>query len=285
MFRFTAGLILSISGPLLIPLCLRWPLLQLLNNSYLCPQLVFCSKSRLILYQGEHRHITPKIYKKFLHRCLSFYVCRCPCVCVLCPYLIVKLISNFQIQRTNVCIQQLHLSADFDVLVIENVWVLMSFMLIVCDNRVAWYYNELHFYFIESGHNIYCSLVMCCNGIYNGVVPATNLCDVPFFLVMSQVPRQMYIKAESNPLDSNLRSSWSIAFLVCKPLWHQNSTKFKDALFCSEKPLLSDKRIGVWNSDPWGAVGGLLSKACIFGPDGDIYTKCYTIAIENYMMN
>ena len=76
--------------------------------------------------------------------------------------------------------------------------------LIVCHNRVARYLNELNFYFIELGQNIYCSPVMRCNGIYNGVVPATNLCDVPFFLVVSS---QIYIKAEANPLDSNLLSS------------------------------------------------------------------------------
>lgn len=85
----------------------------------------------------------------------------------------------------------------------------------------------------------------------------------------------MYIKAEANALDSNLRSSWSIAFLVCIPLWHQNSTKFKYVLFRCEKPLLSDKRIGVWYSDHWGVVGGLLRKAYVFGPDSDIYKMLY----------
>ena len=144
----------------------------------------------------------------------------------------------------------------------------MTFVPIICHNWVARYFNEFHFYILELGYNCYGSSVLCGNGIYDSIVPAANLSNFPLFSdnVTSPKPNS----AEPKALDSNLCSSWSTAFSVCRPLWHQNSTNLSGVLFLRAKPLLSDRRIGVWHSDPWGVVGGLLRKACIFGPDNDM---------------
>lgn len=45
---------------------------------------------------------------------------------------------------------------------------------------------------------------------------------------------------------------------------------FRGVLFLRVKFLLFDRRIGVWYSDFWGVVGGLLRKVCIFGLDNDM---------------
>ena len=43
---------------------------------------------------------------------------------------------------------------------------------------------------------------------------------------------------------------------------------------------LSVKSLGVWQSDPWGAVGELLRKAWIFGPDSDIYKNVIHLSLK-----
>lgn len=57
----------------------------------------------------------------------------------------------------------------------------MIFVLIICYNWVVWYFNEFYFDVLEFGYNCYGFLVLCCNGIYDGIVLVVNLSNFFFF--------------------------------------------------------------------------------------------------------